>query len=50
MKNMIASTDPQLNKGDLIVIAGGGGFIGGWLARYYQEQGFTNIRAVDKKP
>jgi nucleoside-diphosphate-sugar epimerase len=35
---------------DLIVIAGAGGFIGGALARYFADQGFTNIRAVDKKP
>lgn len=37
-------------KDDLIVIAGGGGFIGGSLARYFKDKGFTNIRAVDKKP
>ncbi len=37
-------------KSDLIVIAGGGGFIGGSLARYFQEKGFTRIRAADKKP
>jgi nucleoside-diphosphate-sugar epimerase len=39
-----------LNKDDLIVITGAGGFIGGSLARYFHEQGFTNIRAIDKKP
>ncbi|MBM4024310.1 MAG: NAD-dependent epimerase/dehydratase family protein [Planctomycetes bacterium] len=39
-----------LGKDDLIVIGGAGGFIGGALARYFQEQGFTRIRAVDKKP
>jgi nucleoside-diphosphate-sugar epimerase len=39
-----------LNKDDLIVIGGAGGFIGGSLARYFHNQGFTNIRAVDKKP
>ena len=38
------------NKDDLIVIGGGGGFIGGSLARYFHDQGFTRIRAVDKKP
>jgi len=37
-------------KDDLIVIAGAGGFIGGALVRYFQDKGFTNIRAVDKKP
>ena len=50
MKNMTASTDPELRKDDLIVIAGAGGFLGGSLARYFSEQGFTRIRAVDKKP
>jgi nucleoside-diphosphate-sugar epimerase len=39
-----------LKKDDLIMIAGAGGFIGGALARYFSEQGFTRIRAVDKKP
>jgi len=39
-----------LQKDDLIVIAGAGGFIAGALARYFHEQGFTRIRAVDKKP
>jgi GDP-D-mannose 3', 5'-epimerase len=39
-----------VKKDDLIVIAGGGGFIGGHLARYFTEQGYSNIRAIDKKP
>ena len=38
------------NSDDLIVIGGAGGFIGGSLARYFVEQGFTRIRAIDKKP
>jgi nucleoside-diphosphate-sugar epimerase len=42
--------DPPLKKDDLIVITGGGGFIGGNLALYFKKKGFTNIRAVDKKP
>ena len=50
MKNMIAATDPNLKKDDLLVIAGAGGFIGGALARYFHDQGFTRIRAIDKKP
>jgi len=50
MENMTAATDPKLRKDDLIVIAGAGGFIGGSLVRYFHEQGFTRIRAVDKKP
>lgn len=40
----------NLNSDDLIVITGAGGFIGGALARYFHDQGFTAIRAVDKKP
>src|SRR5436309_4424459 len=39
-----------LKPDDQIVITGAGGFIAGALARYFQEQGFTRIRAVDKKP
>lgn len=39
-----------INKDDLIVITGAGGFIAGALTRYFHEQGFSNIRAVDKKP
>ena len=50
MDNPIASTDPELHKDDLIVIAGAGGFIGGSLTRYFHEQGFTHIKAIDKKP
>jgi GDP-D-mannose 3',5'-epimerase len=50
MTNLIAATDPGLKKDDLIVIAGAGGFIAGSLTRYFHDQGFTRIRAVDKKP
>jgi nucleoside-diphosphate-sugar epimerase len=39
-----------LKKDDLIVIGGAGGFIAGSLARYFHDQGFTRIRAIDKKP
>jgi GDP-D-mannose 3',5'-epimerase len=39
-----------LKKDDLIVIAGAGGFIAGALTRYFHDQGFTRIRAIDKKP
>jgi GDP-D-mannose 3',5'-epimerase len=38
------------NKDDLIVITGAGGFIGGSLTRYFHDQGFTHLRAIDKKP
>ncbi|MGA2362095.1 MAG: NAD-dependent epimerase/dehydratase family protein [Candidatus Aminicenantales bacterium] len=37
-------------KDDLLVITGAGGFIGGALVRYFYDQGFHRIRAVDKKP
>ena len=47
-KNKIAVT--TINKDDLIVIGGAGGFIAGALTRYFHDQGFTNIRAIDKKP
>ena len=39
-----------LAKDDLIVIAGAGGFIAGSLTRYFAEQGYTRIRAIDRKP
>jgi nucleoside-diphosphate-sugar epimerase len=47
-KNPTATT--MINKDDLIVIAGAGGFIAGALTRYFHDQGFTRIRAIDKKP
>jgi GDP-D-mannose 3',5'-epimerase len=46
----VVEKDAPLQKDDLIVITGAGGFIAGNLVRYFQERGFTNIRAVDKKP
>jgi nucleoside-diphosphate-sugar epimerase len=46
----LVEKDPKLKKDDLIVLAGGGGFIAGALARYFTDKGFTRIRAVDKKP
>ncbi len=39
-----------LKPDDMILIAGGGGFIGGALAQYFSAQGFKRIRCVDKKP
>jgi len=38
------------NPDDLIVIAGAGGFIAGALTRHLHDQGFSRIRAIDKKP
>lgn len=49
-KKRLVEQDPRLQPDDLIVITGAGGFIGGNLARYFKEKGFTRIRAVDKKP
>jgi nucleoside-diphosphate-sugar epimerase len=39
-----------LKKSDVIAITGAGGFIGGNLVKYFREQGFTRIRAADRKP
>ena len=39
-----------MDKNDRIVVGGAGGFIAGALVRYFHDKGFTNIRAVDKKP
>jgi GDP-D-mannose 3',5'-epimerase len=46
------TTQENLNpkKDDVIVITGAGGFIGGNLALYFQNKGFTRLRAVDRKP
>ena len=49
-KKRIVEKDAPLKKDDLIVITGAGGFIAGNLALYFKKKGFTNIRAVDKKP
>jgi len=46
----VVHPSPEMKKDDLIVITGAGGFIGGALARYFSDRGFTRIRAVDKKP
>jgi GDP-D-mannose 3',5'-epimerase len=39
-----------VNKNSLVVVAGAGGFIGGWLVRDLLRRGFTHIRAIDLKP
>src|SRR5271166_5081912 len=46
----LVEKDAPLKKDDLIVITGAGGFIAGNLALYFKKRGFTNIRAVDRKP
>ena len=38
-----------MNKSDRILVAGAGGFIGGWLVRDLLNKGFTDIVAVDIK-
>jgi nucleoside-diphosphate-sugar epimerase len=43
MEGTISRTDP-------ILVAGAGGFIGGWLVRYLQENGYKELRAIDVKP
>ena len=50
IKKRLVEKTPPTAKDDLIVITGGGGFIGGNLALYFSKKGFTNIRCVDKKP
>ena len=40
----------SLNRADLVVVTGGGGFIGGHLVAELRERGFERIRSVDVKP
>ncbi len=37
-------------KDQLILVAGGGGFIGGHLVAHLRDQGYSRIRSVDVKP
>ena len=46
----LVEKDAPLKKDDLLVITGAGGFIAGNLVKHFLKKGFTNIRAVDKKP
>lgn len=48
--NKKAAGSGKMGKNDLILVAGAGGFIGGNIVRSLSQKGFTNIRAVDKKP
>lgn len=45
-----ATAATELHKDDLIVVIGAGGFVGGALVQYFCDQGFSRIRAIDKKP
>jgi len=40
----------SISRTDPILVSGAGGFIGGWLVRYLQENGFTDLRGIDIKP
>jgi GDP-D-mannose 3', 5'-epimerase len=40
----------QLDRSVHVLVAGGGGFIGGWLVRDLVARGFSNVRSVDIKP
>jgi GDP-D-mannose 3', 5'-epimerase len=42
--------EASISRTDPILVAGAGGFIGGWLVRYLRENGFTDLRAIDIKP
>ena len=50
MPKSMPAISRDLAPDDLIVITGAGGFIGGSLARYFHDLGFTHIRGIDKKP
>jgi nucleoside-diphosphate-sugar epimerase len=39
-----------MDKNDLVLVAGAGGFIGGHLVKRLRDEGFEKIRAVDRKP
>jgi nucleoside-diphosphate-sugar epimerase len=40
----------EMDRGKGVLVAGGGGFIGGHLVAELQRRGFSEIRAVDLKP
>lgn len=49
----MSATDKEFPRPSVdtpILVAGAGGFIGGWLVADLLEQGFSDVRAVDVKP
>jgi GDP-D-mannose 3',5'-epimerase len=40
----------SLDRSARVLVAGGGGFIGGWLVRDLLSRGFRDVRSVDVKP
>jgi GDP-D-mannose 3',5'-epimerase len=45
-----SSSTSQLTGDEPVLVAGGGGFIGGWLVRNLLESGRNSVRVVDLKP
>ena len=46
----MTKTVSMLDKNEKIVVAGGGGFIGGHLIGKLLDQGYTNVHSIDIKP
>src|SRR5437879_1443791 len=40
----------EMDRSKLVLVTGGGGFIGGHLVAELQRRGYENVRAVDLKP
>jgi nucleoside-diphosphate-sugar epimerase len=47
---MSVSSTFRAGSGDLVLVGGAGGFIGGHLVAALRQQGHTRVRAVDRKP